>query len=66
MKRIVGMTIGVFYAVLAGLAYTTSTGHWFVGNTDLGFWWAVIGSLLGIAGLGAFVGTLIHTRPFQD
>jgi hypothetical protein len=60
------MAIGVLYAVLAGFAYTNSTGQWFVGNSDLGFWWAVIGTLLGIAGLGAFLGTLIHTRSSED
>ena len=66
MKRIIGIAIGALYAVLAGLAFTSSNGNWSAGNSDLGLWWAVIGTLLGIAGLGAFFGTLFHTRPAED
>ncbi|MFH1763403.1 MAG: hypothetical protein ABIF09_04335 [Gemmatimonadota bacterium] len=66
MKRIIGIVFGAFYAVLCGLAFTTSTGNWIAGNPDLGLWWAVIGTLLGVAGLGAFFGTLFHTRPVED
>ena len=65
MKRIVGILIGVFYAVLSGLAFTTSTGNWSLGNSDLGIWWSVIGTLLGIASLGAILGTWFHTRPAE-
>jgi hypothetical protein len=66
MKRIIGITIGLSYAVLAWLAYTSAVQNWFLGNSDLGLWWAVIGTLLGVAGLGAFFGTVIHTRPAED
>ncbi len=66
MKRIIGIVIGVFYALLSGLAFTTSTLNWSVGNSDLGLWWAVIGTLLGIAGVGALLGTWFHTRPVED
>jgi hypothetical protein len=66
MKRIIGIVIGVFYAVLSGLAFTSSTGNWSAGNSDLGLWWAVIGTLLGVAGLGAFLGTWFHTRLAED
>jgi hypothetical protein len=66
MKRIVGTIIAALYAVLSGLAFTTSNGGWAEGHADLGFWWAVIGTLLGIAGLGALFGTWIHTRPADD
>ena len=66
MKRIIGILIGFFYAFLSGLAFTSSTRNWFVGNADLGLWWGVIGTLLGIAGLGAFFGTFFHTRPEED
>jgi len=66
MKRIIGIVIGVFYAVLSWLAFTSSTRNWFVGNSDLGLWWAVIGTLLGIAGLGALLGSWFHTRPVED
>jgi len=66
MKRIIGIVIGVFYALLSGLAFTTSALNRSVGNSDLGLWWAVIGTLLGIAGVGALLGTWFHTRPAED
>ena len=66
MKRIIGMAIGGLYVALAALAFNSSIQNWSVGNADLGFWWAVIGGLLGIACLGAFLGTLFHTRPAED
>jgi len=66
MKRIIGIAIAVFYGVLSALAFTNSTGNWFQGNSDLGLWWGVIAVLLGIAGMGALFGTLIHTRRAED
>jgi len=66
MKRIIGMAIGLLYAGLAALAYNTSAQNRLLGNSDLGLWWAVIGILLGIAALGAFFGTLVHTRTAED
>jgi len=66
MKIIIGIVIGVIYAVLAGLAFGVSSNGWQAGHADLGFWWAVIGSLLVVAGLGALAGTWIHTRPSED
>lgn len=66
MKRFIGIVIAAFYAVLSGLAYSTSGGNWSAGNSDLGLWWAVIGTLLGIAGLGALIGSWLHTRPAED
>ena len=66
MKRIIGIGLGLFYALLSGLAFTTSTRNWSVGNSDLGLWWAVVGTLLGIAGIGALLGTWFHTRPAKD
>ena len=66
MKSIVGVVLGVFYAVLVGLALTQSSGAWQAGNADLGFWWAVIGTILGVAGFGAVIGTWLHTRPSED
>jgi hypothetical protein len=56
----------VAYAVLVTLALEQSTRGWQAGNADLGFWWAVIGALLGIAGLGAVIGSWLHTRPAGD
>lgn len=35
---------------------------WSQGHTDVGFWWTVITCLLTIAGAGAVIGTVIHTR----
>jgi hypothetical protein len=66
MKLIVGILIGVLYAILAFLAFRVSSGGWAGGHPDLGFWWAVIGTLLGIAGLGALIGSWVHTRPSRD
>ncbi len=66
MKFLIGIVIGIVYAVLVALAFTTSAGAWQAGNSDLGFWWAVIGSILAIAGSGAVVGSWIHTRAAED
>jgi hypothetical protein len=66
MKRIIGIAIGLFYAVLSGAAFTSSSQNWALQNSDLGLWWAVIGTLLGIAGAGALFGTWVHTRPAED
>ena len=66
MKLIAGILIGVFYAALCALALRHSSGSWEVGHSDLGFWWAVIGVLLGVAGMGALIGSWIHTRPSED
>ena len=66
MKFIVGVLIGVAYAVLVTLALVQSSRGWQAGNAALGFWWAVIGVLLGIAGLGAVIGSWLHTRPSGD
>ena len=66
MKLIIGILIGVFYAVLSGLAFRTSGGGWAAGHADLGLWWSVIGTLLGIACLGVFLGSWMHTRPTED
>jgi hypothetical protein len=65
MKRIIGMGIGVIWLGLAFFALQESLGGWDAGQTDVGFWWAVIASLLTIAALGALVGTWLHTRPEQ-
>jgi hypothetical protein len=66
MKFLVGILVGVFYAVLVTLALGQSSQGWQAGNADLGFWWAVIGTLLGIAGAGAVIGSWLHTRPSED
>ena len=62
MKRIIGILIAGFYVVIAFGAFRNSAGGWAEGHSDLGVWWGVIGSFLGIAALGALIGTLLHTR----
>ncbi len=62
MKKALGFFAGlVLLALAAGAARTASLG-WGGGHTDVGFWWTVIAGFLTIAGLGALVGTVIHTR----
>ena len=63
MKRIIGMGVGVVYLGIAAGAYTRAAAGWNAGHADLGFWWTVVTALLSIAGLGALIGTWIHTRP---
>jgi hypothetical protein len=62
MKLVIGILIGLFYLVISGLAFRSSAGGWSAGQSDVGLWWAVIASLLAIAGLGAIVGSVIHGR----
>ena len=66
MKLIVGLLIGALYLTLAFLAFRQSSGGWGAGHSDLGFWWAVIACLLAVAGMGAIVGSWIHTRPVAE
>ena len=62
MKKALGFLAGlVLLALAAGAARTASLG-WGGGHTDVGFWWTVIAGFLTIAGLGALVGTVIHSR----
>ena len=65
MKRILGMGVGVVYLGIAFGAYRNAGAGWASGYPDLGFWWTVIATLLGIAGLGALIGTWIHTRSTE-
>ena len=62
MKSIPGFAVGLLLLVLAFGAFRTASAGWSGGHTDVGFWWTVIASLLSIAGLGALVGTSIHSR----
>lgn len=63
MKRIIGFVIGVLWLGLAYLALRRALGGWEQGWNDVGLWWAIIAALLGIAALGALIGTWLHTRP---
>jgi hypothetical protein len=62
MKRILGMGVGVLYFVIAYGAYSRASAGWDAGQSDVGFWWAVVAVLLSIAALGALIGTWIHTQ----
>jgi len=44
-------------------AFRVTSAGWADGHSDLGFWWTIIAVLLAIAGLGALIGTWIHTQP---
>ena len=61
-KQLAGMGVGVIWLGMAFGSYQNSRAGWEAGYADLGFWWAIIGGLLAIAGLGALIGTWIHTR----
>lgn len=62
MKLVLGIVIGLVYLGLTAAAYLRAAEGWRTGYPDLGFWWAVIGTFLLIAALGAVGGTWIHTR----
>ncbi|MCH2465543.1 MAG: c-type cytochrome [Gemmatimonadetes bacterium] len=61
-RQLAGMGVGVIWLGMAFGSYQNSRAGWEAGHADLGFWWAIIGGLLAIAGLSALVGTWIHTR----
>jgi hypothetical protein len=62
MSRILGFAVGIVWLVFVVIAFNRSAEGWSTGASDIGFWWAVIGSLLTIASSAALVGTWIHTR----
>lgn len=62
MKRIMGWGVGVVYLVLSFSAYSIASNGRADGHGELAFWFAVVGTLLLIAALGAFIGTWIHTQ----
>ncbi len=62
MKKALGFLAGLFLLSLAARAFQTAWLGWSGGHSDVGFWWLVITGFLTIAGLGAVIGTWIHTR----
>jgi hypothetical protein len=66
MTRVLGMLAGVGILVMAGFTFQDSSAGWAGGHSDIGFWWAVITVFLTIAGLGAIIGTWMHTQPVED
>ena len=63
MKLAIGVVLGLFYGFLSSQAFLRSSSGWSAGHSDLGFWWGVIGALLGIVGVSLLIGSWIHTRP---
>ncbi len=61
MKRVVGVAIGIGYLGIALVALMYSTASWREGHADIGFWFTVIAGFLAVAGLGAIIGTWLHT-----
>ena len=57
------MGVGVVWLGMAFGVLRVSSAGWADGHADLGFWWTVIAGFLAIAGLGALIGTWIHTQP---
>ena len=61
LKRGLGFLAGLAILALAALAFRTAMTGWSGGHGDVGFWWTVITGFLGVAGLGALIGTAIHS-----
>lgn len=57
MSRLFGLVVGAVWLLFSYMAFRASAAGWADGHTDIGFWWAVIGSFLGIAAVVALVGT---------
>ena len=62
MTRIIGWGVGAVYIVLAYAAFTKASTGRADGHGEIGFWFTVVGVLLSVASLGAFIGTWIHTQ----
>ena len=59
MRKIAGIVVGAVWTVFTVIAFRNSAAGWSQGQEDLGFWWAVIGTFLGLAALSAVVGSWI-------
>lgn len=57
MSRIFGFVVGAIWLFFTYWAFRVSAAGYADGHGDVGFWWAVIGSFLGISALVAIVGT---------
>jgi hypothetical protein len=62
MSRLLGFAVGIVWLVFVFVTFRRSAEGWAAGNSDIGFWWAVIAGFLTIASGAALVGTWIHTR----
>jgi len=65
MKRILGMLVGVGFIAMVFYSFNVSRAGWAANQSDVGFWWAVIGGFLTVAAVGAIVGTWVHSQPDQ-
>lgn len=61
MARIFGFLVGIVWIGFTVGALRRSLDGWSAGQSDIGFWWAVIAGFLGIAAVSALVGTVLHT-----
>ena len=62
MKRIIGWGVGVGFIVLSYAAFSFASAGRSDGHGEIGFWFSVVGTLLGVAAIAAFIGTWIHTQ----
>ena len=60
MARIFGFGIGALWLLFSLAAAGNSLGGWAAGQSDIGFWWAVIAGFLTIAASVALIGTARH------
>lgn len=60
MARNFGFAVGALWLLFALAAAGNSVGGWAAGQSDVGFWWAVIAGFLTIAASVALIGTARH------
>jgi hypothetical protein len=61
MNRIFGYLVGIVWLGMAWGAFQRGQNGGAMGYTDMVVWWTIIAGFLMIAGLGALIGTTIHT-----
>lgn len=62
MSRAFGFGVGLVWLGFAFAALQAAGEGWDSGYSELGFWWTVVAVLLATAGVGALIGTWIHTQ----
>ncbi len=60
MARTFGFGVGALWLLFSLVAAGNSLGGWAAGQSDIGFWWAVIAGFLTIAASVALIGTARH------
>lgn len=60
--KYLGYVVGVVWVFLVLAAFGNARAGAAAGQPDVVLWWSIIGCLLTIATLGAFIGTTIHIR----